>query len=254
MTISLCIPSFNFNSFGNLLNQVLDDSEQNCFKMIDILQENSHFVDALNVSLNCYKDDKNDVEILWRIARSYFDIADQSTDVVAQKENIDSALPYAENALSINPLSSKANHYYAVIIGRKGVLEGTKQKIINSYEVKKYCLKAIELDSTYDNSYHVMGRWHYNVADLSWVERNIASLAYATPPVGSFAEAINYFKSAKNLNPDDIRHYLWLGKSYLANYESDEARNILKEGMKIETTNESDNILKNKIKELLSKL
>ena len=87
-----------------------------------------------------------------------------------------------------------------------------------------------------------------------WIERNIASLAYATPPEGSFSEAIDYFKSAKNLNPDDIRHYLWLGKSYYANYQNNEARNILNDGMKIKVTNESDKILKDQIKELLSKL
>ena len=43
-----------------------------------------------------------------------------------QKENIDKALPYAQEALKLNPLSAKANHWNAVIIGKKGVLEGTK--------------------------------------------------------------------------------------------------------------------------------
>ena len=101
-----------------------------------------------------------------------------------------------KKALEIAPSLAKANHWYAVIIGKKGVLEGTKQKIINSYEVEKYCLRAIELDPYYDGSHHVMGRWHYNVADLSWIERNIASLVYATPPEGTFGEAAEYFKSA----------------------------------------------------------
>ena len=235
-------------SFSNKL------ADQGCYQGIDNLQENSYFVEALDLSLDCYAKNKNDVEILWRIARSYFDIADQSTDVVIQKENIDLALPFAKNALDLDPLSAKANHYFAVIIGKKGILEGTKQKIINSYETREHCLKAISLDPTYDNSYHVMGQWHYKIADLSWIERNIASLVYATPPEGSFAEAIEYFTSAMNINPDDIRHYLWLGKSYYANYQYDEARDILKAGMKIESNNESDKILKNQIKELLSKL
>ena len=226
----------------------------NCYDKIDSLHDNSNFTNALNESLNCYEEDTTDVEILWRVARSYFDIADQSSDALVQKENIDFAMPYAEKALAINPLSAKANHYFAVIIGKKGLLEGTKQKIINSYEVKKHCLKAIELDPTYDNSYHVMGQWHYNVADLSWVERNIAGLVYATPPEGSFSEAISYFKNAKNLNPNDIRHYLWLGKSYYANYQYSEAKKILTEGIKIKSTNESDKILKKEMKELLSKL
>ena len=35
------------------------------------------------------------------------------------------------------------------MFGRKGQLQGTKQKILNSYDMKKYCLKAIEIANPY---------------------------------------------------------------------------------------------------------
>ena len=222
------------------------------YSKIDDLQENSNFKEALELCKEHH--DPNDVEILWRLARSYFDIADQTLNVDIQKENINKALPYAQKALKLNPLSSKANHWYAVMIGQKGVLEGTKQKILNSYEVKKYCLKAIEIDPYYDGSLHVMGRWHYNVADLSWIERNIASLVYATPPKGSFDEAIDYFKRAISSNSTDIRHYLWLRKSYYAKGEKDRAENILSQALNLHISSDGDQILRNQAKELLDKL
>ena len=176
------------------------------------------------------------------------------SDKDIKKKNIDKGLPYAKNALELAPSSSKANHWYAVMIGQQGLLEGTKQKILNSYEVKKYCLKAIDIDSNYDGSLHVMGRWHYNVADLSWIERTIASVVYATPPKGSFDEAITYFKRAKDANSTDIRHYLWLGKSYYAKGENDKAKDILSQAMTLEISSNSDKILKNQAKEILDKL
>ena len=114
------------------------------YSKIDDLQENSNFKEALELCKEHHN--PNDVEILWRLARSYFDIADQTSNLDIQKQNIDKALPYAKKALELDALSAKANHWYAVIIGKKGVLEGTKQKIINSYEVKKYCLNAIKID------------------------------------------------------------------------------------------------------------
>ena len=228
---------------------------------IDELQENSQFEEALSLSLDIYTKDNTirgnkypEEEILWRLARSYFDIADQSSDIEIQKININLALPYAKKALEIAPSLAKANHWYAVIIGKKGVLEGTKQKIINSYEVEKYCLRAIELDPDYDGSHHVMGRWHYNVADLSWIERNIASLVYATPPEGTFGEAAEYFKSAISAKSDEIRHYLWLGKSYYAIGSYDQAKNILIKATELKQKNDSDKILMNQVKELLKEI
>lgn len=221
---------------------------------IDTYQENNNFEKAIESTLSQYEANKGDVEILWRLARGYFDLADQTSDEVIKKNNIDKGLPYAKLALNIDSLSAKANHWYAVMIGQQGVLEGTKQKILNSYEVKKYCLKAIDIDPNYDGSFHVMGRWHYNVADLSWLERTIASAVYAAPPKGSFDEAINYFKKAMKANSKDIRHYLWLGKSYYANGEDSKAKEILSKAINLDVNSNSDQMLKNEAKELLEKI
>ena len=219
---------------------------------IDKLQEESMFDEALKLCEVNYND--NDIEIMWRMARSYFDISDQTSDEKIQKVNIDKALPFAKSALELNPLSAKANHWYAVIIGKQGVLEGTKQKIINSYEVREYGLKAIELDPNYDGTYHLMGRWHYNIADLAWYERTIASAIYATPPNGSFEEAATYFSKAVEANPDDIRHYLWLAKSHyqMSNYM--DSKLILDKALKLNINNDSDKLLLTQVKELYKKL
>ena len=222
------------------------------YSQIDELQKNSNFKEALKLCEANY--DANDVEILWRLARSYFDIADQTSNTDIQKKNIDKALPYAKKALNLDPLSAKANHWYAVIIGKKGVLEGTKQKILNSYEVEKYGLKAIELDPAYDGTYHLMGRWHYNIADLAWYERTIASTIYATPPEGSFDEAITYFNQAVGANPEDIRHYLWLAKSYYQKSMYDKAKVVLEKAMELKVKNDSDNLLLDQVKDLYKKL
>ena len=108
----------------------------------------------------------NNVDILWRIARAHFEIADQTINIKIHKKHFYPGFKAVESAVRINPNSSKANHWYAVLVGKIGMLEGTEQKIKNSYEVEKYALKAIELDPSYDGTYHVMGRWHYELAYL----------------------------------------------------------------------------------------
>ncbi len=224
------------------------------YEKIDILQENNEFEESLELSLETLLSNDNDVEILWRVARGYFDVSDQTTDEKIKKNNIDKGLPYAAKALELNPESAKANHWYAVMFGKKGELEGTKQKILNSYDMKKFCMKAIEIDPNYDGSLHVMGRWHYGVADLSWFERSVASLVYATPPTGSFNEAVSFFDRAKEANPNDIRHYLWLGKSYIAIGEKQKAEQILKKSLELTIFTDSDRILKQEVQDLLKRL
>ena len=232
----------------------LFSSNNEIYKIIDDNQVNNKFEVSFELSMEFYKNNKDDFEILWRLARGYFDLSDQTSNEELQKEYIDKGLPFAKKALDINPNSAKSNHWYAVMFGKQGQLEGTKQKILNSYDMKKYCLKAIDIDPNYDGSLHVMGRWHYNIADLSWIERNIASLVYATPPVGSFEEAIDYFKKAKDANPEDIRHYLWLGKSLYEIADYSNAKDILEQALKLKINTESDQLLKNQVIDLLEKL
>ena len=83
----------------------------------------------------------------------------------------------------------------------------TKQKIINAYDVLKYGKIAINLDPSYDNTYHLLGRLNFELANLSWLERNVASLIYETPPKGSFDKAADYFLTAIKLNSDKTLLY-----------------------------------------------
>ena len=56
---------------------------------IDRHQENNDFQKALELTLSHYESNKEDVEILWRLARGYFDLADQTSDEEIKKMNID---------------------------------------------------------------------------------------------------------------------------------------------------------------------
>lgn len=191
--------------------------------------------------------DPNNPEILWKIARAYFDFADQKPDDIdVQKKNLYPGFEYARRCVEIAPNMAGGHQYYAILIGRIGEVEGTKQKIENSYAVREHTMKAIELDPGNASNYHVMGRWHYALADLSWFERKIASIIYATPPDAYFEKAVYFFNKAHEIEPDDIRHLLWLGKSYEKLGQTENAKKALKEALAIPPETESD---KNQIKE-----
>lgn len=196
----------------------------------------------------------DDFEVIWRLSRAHFDFYDNSDDEAYSNEQIYKAFDYAKEALDMNPNRAESHKWYAICIGQVGIIEGTKQKILNSYHVRDHTLKAIELDPEDDGNYHVMGRWHYTLADLSWFERQIASLIYAKPPKASFEEARDFFKQAIELDPDDIRNYVWLGKTFEELDDEDSAKKAYEKALALTPESESDRILQDEARELMDNL
>jgi tetratricopeptide (TPR) repeat protein len=99
-----------------------------------------------------------------------------------------------------------------------------------------------------------MGRWHFTLADLSWFERKIAGLIYATPPKASFEEAAEFFQQAIEMAPGEVRHHLFLGKTFIQLGKNDEAKGALNAALAITAETDSDKILQKEAEELLAEL
>ena len=214
------------------------------FTKIDSYSDNQEYNKEFEAIQLLYN--KSNAESTWRLARAYFNKAEQEINIEKKHSLFYKAYDYSKQALKLDSSIARANHYYAVLHGQIGLIEGTKQKIINSYDVLKYGKIAINLDPNYDNTYHLLGRLNFELANLSWIEKNIAALIYETPPEGSFEKARDYFQSSINLNPNDIRHWLWLGKTYLAIGEQDKAFTTLSKTISLKPKDQKD---QNNIKE-----
>jgi len=194
-------------------------------------------------------------EILWKISRGYFDFADRKpNDLEYQKEFVYPGLEYAKKALDRNPNSAGGHKWYSIHIGRIGEIEGTKQKILNSYEVKEHTMAAIELEPEEAANYHVMGRWHFALSELSWFERQVAGMIYATPPEASFEEALEFFKKANQLDPDDIRNMLYAGHCYVELDDEENAKLWYNKAINAKATSDSDRGLQQEAKDALADL
>lgn len=227
---------------GALIQQADDKHETKLYQEVyDILKE-------------AEGQDAGNYEVIWRLSRAHFDFYDNSDDEAYSNEQIYKALGYAEKALELKDDRAESHKWYAICIGKVGIIEGSEAKIKNSYKVRDHTLKAIELDPEDDGNYHVMGRWHFILADLSWIERKIASWVYATPPDASFEEARDFFNQAIELDPEDIRNYVWVGKTYEELDDEDQAAASYKKAISMDPKNDSDKILQKEATELLEDL
>ncbi|KAH8853912.1 Regulator of microtubule dynamics protein 2 [Schistosoma japonicum] len=181
-------------------------------------------------------------EFLWRLARATYAASEaalpdeenvqQKDDVLhglndiaykvqTRRQFIESGIKHARRALSliqrahtsdlVNDPIKRAPVYkwLAVLIGVYSSYLSAQQRIQYGYEFKaSYFAElidtAIKLDDSDALSYYLQGRWCYEVYNLSWLERQIASRLFASPPTSTIKEAEIAFEKAEKLRPN---HY-----------------------------------------------
>lgn len=195
----------------------------------------------------------NNADILWRISREYYDKGNISPKD-AQADLYLNAEKYAREAAEIAPDNAKAHLWIAIAVGKVALLKGGKEKVELSREVKEQAMKSITLDPNDDTAYHVLARWHYEVATLSWFLKTAAKVVYGGLPDASLDSSIKYFKKAIEIAPNTINHHLQLAKAYIANDQDDLARKQLEIVEKLPVDDVEDPAHKEEAKKLLADL
>jgi tetratricopeptide (TPR) repeat protein len=142
----------------------------------------------------------------------------------------------------------------AIAHGEIAMKEHGKKKLEFSRMVKEEAEKAIELNPRSDIAYHILGRWHREVASLSPVLRTLAKLVYGGLPDASMAEAVKNLTKAASLAPGVVTHHKELGKTYLLLGEKELARKEFLLALSLPNELRTDERSKNEIRGLLADL
>ena len=71
---------------------------------------------------------------------------------------------------------------------------GIKEKILDGYEFKKHVDLAAQLAPNDPTIQHLLGRFCYEVAELSWWERKMAATLFAEPPNATMGKDFGYLE------------------------------------------------------------
>ncbi|XP_076378694.1 regulator of microtubule dynamics protein 1 isoform X2 [Megalopta genalis] len=198
--------------------------------------------------------DSGDVEILWRLSRALYKMSKTATDVQGKKM-IYEAYDLINNALSIKEDHWAIHKWMSVILNSKCSYEGMKVQIRELYNIKTHMLRAIELNPTDATTMYMLGTWCYQVSDLAWYQRKVASVIFGEPPTSSFEEALKYFQNAEEVDPNFYSHnLLMLGKSFLKLNQKNEALKYLKMAAEYPAKNDDDHLAKQEAQKLLKDL
>jgi len=210
--------------------------------------------EALKCYLPAEKLQPRNASLLVRIARQYRHLV---TDARTNEDRLRFAaiaLDYSQRAAALAPNDSETQLSVAISYGKMVPLQSKKQQVEASPRIKDAAEKAIKLDPRNDLAWHVLGRWHEALADLSGFKRAMGGLFYGKLPVTTNEDAVKCFKKAMEINPNRLRNYIELGCTYAQMQRTDDARRFIEKGLGMANAEKDDPNLKRRGREVLANL
>uniref|UniRef100_T1HCN6 Regulator of microtubule dynamics protein 1 n=1 Tax=Rhodnius prolixus TaxID=13249 RepID=T1HCN6_RHOPR len=201
-------------------NDVVDE-ELSRYKDIDDLFNGSPGgkTKVLGLLMDMVEQEPENPEILWRLAKAYHNMAivmESEGDSNRQQDYIAKGLECATHCLELNPRSSDAHKWYAICIGGRSQFQGTKDKLKDGIEFRKHVEEALNLKPDDPTLHHLLGRFKYEVASLTWVERKVAGTLFGEVPYATYPEAAESLTKADELSVTPWKeNRLLLAKAYL---------------------------------------
>ena len=220
----------------------------------DVFDVKLNASEALEYYLPAEKLQPSNARVLIRIARQYRHLM---ADAATREEKLrlgGIALEYGQRAAALAPNDSDAQLSTAISYGKMLPLMGVKEQIEASRHIKEKADMAIRLNPNNDLAWHVLGRWHRVLSDVSLLKRSMASLAYGGLPQTTTEEAVKCFEKAIEINPNRLIHYIELGRAYAQMKRVAEARRFIEKGLAMPDVEKDDPDTKRRGRETLAKL
>lgn len=220
--------------------------------LADSLYDNFHESEALKRYSSVLESDPDHYLALWRSSFLYSRIGYRLEDEQKQLNYYDEAIQLARRALHVDSSDTQSNFVMAVAQGRKAMVSGARERVAASRSIKRYAEKVISIDSLHAGALHVLGRWHFKVANLSFLERAAANTLFGGIPEASEQQALRYLKKASRLKPNYILYAYDLARLQKHIGNEQKALKRCRTALKMEPLSPDDPELKQKCRSLIN--
>lgn len=169
--------------------------------------------------------------------------------------NFESALAFAQRAAKVDANSADANYALAMASGKMTEVETENKKIVAYVkDTKAFADKAIAINSNFGKAYFILGRWHYEMVNLSGIKKAAVKLFYGGLPEASLENAIMYMEKCKSLEPYYMINYYFLNKAYKDNDKPAKQIEVLSRMVKLPNRTFDDAVMKEDAQKQLQQL
>jgi tetratricopeptide (TPR) repeat protein len=201
----------------------------------------------------CLRLQPNNLSIVCKCSELCSRIGNRQAEKAKKIDYFKAARTYANAALRMNPTNSEANFVMAFALGRLTLIASGRERIGAVKEIQYYAEASIKEDSNNFKPYHVLGKWNYEVSDLSLTERSLAKWFYGGLPPASLQKAIENYEKCLSLSPNFLLNYLELSKAYYRNGQRKRATELLTKMLTLPNRMADDPRIKEEGKQLLRK-
>ena len=152
--------------------------EQKADSLYDAFQEEG----ALDQYQKILDEYPRDYKALWRASFLYSRIGNRKEEKQQKEAYFQKARSLAEEALDVDSTHVQSHFVMSVAMGRMALISGARDRVAASRSIKHHVDRALAIDSTHAGAWHVLGLWHYNVANLGFIERAAANTLFGGIP------------------------------------------------------------------------
>lgn len=239
-----------FTSVGTTQDSAIDS----LFVKADSLYDHFYEAEALELYTSILNLQPDNYRALWRASFLYSRIGYRFDSKERKRSYFDKGISLARRALEVDSMDTKSNFVMAVALGRKAMISGAKERVSASRSIKQYAKRAIRLDSTNAGAWHVLGRLHFKLANLNFVEKVAANTIFGGVPKASKTKAVHFIEKAINLAPTHILYYYDLARMYKDLGKEQQAVVTCKQALQLEPLSPDDPIWQDKCRNLIKDL
>lgn len=177
---------------------------------------------------------------LYKCAELLGKIGARETNASIKEKKYVNALAFSKLLLKNYPNSDLPHESMSIVLGRLALTKSGKEKVDYVKEIKLHADQAVKLNPNNFKAWHVLGRWHYEVSDLNFIEIAAIRILFGGMPNASFNLAAKAFEKASEINAKFCLNYLELAKAYHKLNQNKKAILILKQLVNLPNTNEDD--------------
>ena len=186
-------------------------------------------------------------ELTWRLGRAIYKqaaVAEVAGDKKKLLQLVIEAEKQTRRAVEMDDNCSNAHVWLATVLGKRCDMRpcdlSSKDRIASGKEVQQHLDRAIEIHAEDYVTFYTYGRWCYEVASLTWVERKLAAVMFGTPPDASYTDAMDKFRTVQKLKPEWKANLFWIAKTAVALKDYATAIQMADEAAAVPSVDEED--------------
>lgn len=149
-------------------------------------------------------------------------------DNAPTNELIRNGFKLVSEAVAEDDTSSAAHKWMAILLDKNAELDGIKERVKQLDQVKAHMLRSRDLNPDDPTIWHMLASYSFSLADMAWYQRKIVSAIFATPPSGTYEEALENSLRAEEKKANFYSPNLVLiGKCYLRLKDYEKAKEYL---------------------------